>query len=66
MGFPKELLQGMHGKELAMTRYIVTATRILYGYETVFSFSDEAQAKAKMAQLDADVRYTYTYKIERW
>lgn len=47
-----------------MTRYIVTATRTLYGYETVFSFSNEADAKAKMEKLDADIRYTYTYKIE--
>lgn len=47
-----------------MTRYIVTATRILYGYETVFSFGDEEKAKAKMAKLDADIRYTYTYRIE--
>ena len=48
-----------------MTRYIVTATRILYGDEISFSFTDESMAKAKMAQLDADVRYTYTYKVER-
>ena len=51
-------------KETDMTRYIVTATRTLYGYETVFSFSNEADAKAKMEKLDADIRYTYTYRVE--
>lgn len=61
-----QVVTSPHGrKELVMTRYIVTATRILYGYEISFSFTDESMAKAKMAQLDADVRYTYTYKVER-
>lgn len=47
-----------------MTRYVVTVTRILYGYETIFSFDKEADAIAKMAKLDNDPRYTYTYHVE--
>ena len=48
-----------------MTRYIVTKTRIAYGYVTEYSFTKEEQAKALMAKLDNDVRYTYTYRIEK-